>query len=374
MTEFIFDASLTPLLDGLTGLFRGTGHLTDFMRMASTENGGFAVAPLINDHIIELNDYLMNWGKAHCNHLTSIARILGAIFAIIMAAGMAYKMMAKGEGLDILKLGKPLLVALVLSEWNGFVELVSYPGAQLEVHFREVYLSTTDSIQSLRQQRNTMAYNLADQIGRQKASGENMTADPSFFDKFMDVLSNPGEAIQKVWTQVVATSTTWITNTLENIIHFLGEIVLQVAVYLVFLVKALMFTVAVMFGPIYVSFSLLPPWEGAWHQWIERTVQITLYGAMAYLVMTFVMQLIAFATEGDIAKLTGIVEGNSSLAAYTGSAFGTVLQTCITYFVGAGAMFMSFEMASFAIPGSMVHGSQQFFKGMSAKTRLPGIS
>lgn len=42
---------------------------------------------------------------------------LAALFAIIMAAGMAYKMMVKKEPLDVMKLFKPLAVAVIMSWW-----------------------------------------------------------------------------------------------------------------------------------------------------------------------------------------------------------------------------------------------------------------
>ena len=45
------------------------------------------------------------------------AMALGALFAIIMAAQMAYKMMVKQEPLDVMKLFKPLAIALILCWW-----------------------------------------------------------------------------------------------------------------------------------------------------------------------------------------------------------------------------------------------------------------
>ena len=42
---------------------------------------------------------------------------LAALFAIVMAAGMAYKMMVKNEPLDVMKLFKPLAVSIILCWW-----------------------------------------------------------------------------------------------------------------------------------------------------------------------------------------------------------------------------------------------------------------
>ena len=42
---------------------------------------------------------------------------LAALFAIVMAAGNAYKMMVKHEPLDVLKLFRPLAVSIILCWW-----------------------------------------------------------------------------------------------------------------------------------------------------------------------------------------------------------------------------------------------------------------
>lgn len=51
---------------------------------------------------------------------------LAALFAIVMAAGMAYKMMVKNEPLDVMKLFRPLAVAIVMTWW--------YPPADTGMH------------------------------------------------------------------------------------------------------------------------------------------------------------------------------------------------------------------------------------------------
>lgn len=42
---------------------------------------------------------------------------LAALFSIIVALGMAYKMMIKREPLDVMKLFKPLVISIILSWW-----------------------------------------------------------------------------------------------------------------------------------------------------------------------------------------------------------------------------------------------------------------
>ena len=55
--------------------------------------------------------------------ILQMSMALAALFAIIMAAGMAYRMMVKGEGLDPLRLLRVLGVAAVLYLWYPNVSL-----------------------------------------------------------------------------------------------------------------------------------------------------------------------------------------------------------------------------------------------------------
>lgn len=75
----------------------------------------------IDDVIFQTNEFLTDatfigasgpfWWILEC------CMALGAMFAIIMAAGMAYKMMTKGEPFDVLKVLRVLAIAIVMFWW-----------------------------------------------------------------------------------------------------------------------------------------------------------------------------------------------------------------------------------------------------------------
>ena len=56
---------------------------------------------------------------------------LAALFSIIVAAGMAYKMMVKHEPLDVMKLFRPLAVSIILCQ---LVVRAGFPGVHTERH------------------------------------------------------------------------------------------------------------------------------------------------------------------------------------------------------------------------------------------------
>ena len=75
----------------------------------------------IDDVIFQTNEFLTDatftGAQGPFWWILQMCMALAALFAIIMAAGMAYKMMVKKEPLDVMKLFKPLAVAVIMSWW-----------------------------------------------------------------------------------------------------------------------------------------------------------------------------------------------------------------------------------------------------------------
>ena len=75
----------------------------------------------IDDVIFQTNEFLTDatftGSQGPFWWILQMCMALAALFAIIMAAGMAYKMMVKNEPLDIMKLFKPLAISIILCWW-----------------------------------------------------------------------------------------------------------------------------------------------------------------------------------------------------------------------------------------------------------------
>ena len=72
----------------------------------------------IDDVIFQTNEFLTDatftGSQGPFWWILQMCMALAALFAIVMAAGMAYKMMVKHEPLDVLKLFRPLAVSIIL--------------------------------------------------------------------------------------------------------------------------------------------------------------------------------------------------------------------------------------------------------------------
>ena len=76
----------------------------------------------IDQVIFQTNQFLVGGGADNGGPFFWIMQFsltLGALFAVIMASGMAYKMMVKGEPFDPLKLLRVLGIAMVMFFWYG---------------------------------------------------------------------------------------------------------------------------------------------------------------------------------------------------------------------------------------------------------------
>ena len=75
----------------------------------------------IDDVIFQTNEFLCDatftGSQGPFWWILQMCMALAALFSIIVAANMAYKMMVKHEPLDVMKLFKPLAIAIILSWW-----------------------------------------------------------------------------------------------------------------------------------------------------------------------------------------------------------------------------------------------------------------
>ena len=75
----------------------------------------------IDDVIFQTNEFLTDatftGSQGPFWWILQMCMALAALFSIIVAASMAYKMMVKNEPLDVMKLFKPLVVSIILCWW-----------------------------------------------------------------------------------------------------------------------------------------------------------------------------------------------------------------------------------------------------------------
>lgn len=323
--------------------------------------------PFVNEHMIELTNYLGEFVGTHISMFQSTALALGAIFVLIVAAGMAYKMMTLDGKLDILQLLRPLLIAVVLSNWPKVVPIVTAPGETIEKAFQSIYTGELATVANLRDQRMEAANSVGEKLREKQAAAREaeraMNESEGVLDKIWNVAADAFETVKATAKGWLVVSETYILNVIEKIIIWIAELFWQVSIYFIFLLKAIYMAVLSIFGPISIACSVLPAWKDQWSKWLGKIVSVSLYGAMAYLVMIFSLQLTKYGLLTDIDTLNQIAADEAGIIDYMGSNFGTTILTVACLFCGGIAMKSVPEIASWVIPSEIIHSAGGFYQG-----------
>ena len=296
------------------------------------------------------------------------AKALGAIFSLMLAAGQAYKVMVMQQGqLDILTIGKPLLFALLLSNWNVAVNVVSAPGRTVETVFRGKMEAKAEEVNAHFDQRRAAAENLSKRMWEMVGASQQAEKSENALEKTWDVIKTVWNAITTGFDSLMLLMSTYIVNVLIEFLVFIGELLWQIACYAMLLAKALMRTVLVIFGPVYVICALVPAWGSALTGWITKMVKVSLMGAMVYLAMTFSLFIVDFALTSDIEVINDFAaSGSFSIITIWGSFCGTICQTFVAYLAGFFAIMQAPALAELAFPGEAIgNAAHSFAKGMT---------
>jgi hypothetical protein len=237
----------------------------------------------------------MNW------YIIQISMALAAMFAFIMAAGMGYKMMVKKEPLDVMKLFKPLAIAIVMTWWyppadtglhrSGsswcFLDFLSYVPNAIGSYTHDLYQAEAsqisnkfEEVQRLIFVRDTIYTNLQAQADVARAG----TMDPNLIEATMeqtgvDEVTTMEKDASKLWfTSLVSGATVCI----DKIVMVIALIVFRIGWWSTIYCQQILLGMLTIFGPIQWAFSLLPKWESAWSKWLIRYLTVHFYGSMLY--------------------------------------------------------------------------------------------
>lgn len=264
----------------------------------------------IDDVIFRTNEFLTSetliGSQGPFWYILQISMGLGGLFAIIMCANMAYKMMIKKEPLDIMKLFKPLAISIILCWWyppqitgignkstNWCVldflayipnaigsythDLYEAEAAQVEDRMEDVQQlmfqlgeKTSDPIATIAQAREKLG-----QLLTQSAVQETTDIDAATQDE------------KNVFKASLVSTSAGTVMLLDKVIMLIALITYRIGWWGTIYCQQILLGVLTIFGPIQWAFSILPKWDGAWAKWIIRYLTVHFYGAMLYFVGYF---------------------------------------------------------------------------------------
>ena len=348
----------------------------------------------IDDVIFQTNEFLCDamftGTQGPFWWILQMCMALAALFAIIMAAGMAYKMMEKKEPLDVMKLFKPLAVAVIMSWWyppadTGItnsgsswcvLDFLSYIPNAIGSYTHDLYqaeaLQITDKFEEVQQLiyvRDTMYTSLQAQADIARSG----TMDPALVESTMeqtgvDEVTEMEKDASRLWfTSLVSGATVC----LDKIVMVIALIVYRIGWWATIYCQQILLGMLTIFGPIQWAFSLLPKWEGAWAKWMTRYLTVHFYGAMLYFVGFYVLLLFDIVLCIQVENLTAITATEQTMAAYLQNSFFSAGYLMAASIVALKCLNLVPDLAAWMIPeGDTAFSTRNFGEGVAQQAKM----
>lgn len=349
-------------------------------------------------------------GDVLWDDMIPLATALGAVFSVILVGKIAFKSMVLEDRLDIMKLWKPLAVVFILANWYAVTWSVFSLAQPLEDFFRGAFESQNTAIVSLQNQRlaalqgvnkRNLEHAALSKVGEEfekdaltrddrqnyvEDKGEQLEEDndiliSTYGELYYDMRDVPdrgdGEPLPK-FDASLETGVVKTQNFIEQVMLWLCETFWLCAVMLLFLARAFFMCILVMFGPVYIAASVLPAWEYAWKEWLERYIWVNMLGPVSYLALTFALIILQFGVKVDVQTYSEIASQDAAwyewVAHCIRSFAGSVGMYVVALFTGIAATSVVFELASMVFPSQGIHGVAMFFQAMYQQGKNTAMS
>ena len=348
----------------------------------------------IDDVIFQTNEFLCDatftGSQGPFWWILQMSMALAALFSIIVAAGMAYKMMVKHEPLDVMKLFKPLVISVILCWWyppadtnmtnSGsswcVLDFLSYISICIVSYTHAPYGSESTQISDKFEEVQQLVYvrdTMYTHIQAQADVAHKGTSDPNLIEATMenagvDEVTNMETDASKLWfTSLTAGAVVGI----DKLVMLIALIVFRIGWWATIYCQQILLGMLTIFGPIQWAFSLLSKWEGAWAKWLTRYLTVHFYGAMLYFVGFYVLLLFDIVLSIQVENLTAITASEQTMAAYLQNAFFSAGYLMAASIVALKCLNLVPDLAAWMIPeGDTAFSTRNFGEGVAQQAKM----
>ena len=323
--------------------------------------------------------------------ILQMSMALGALFSIIVGASMAYKMMVKGEPVDVFKILKVMGIALIMIFWyppsmtgmgsgNGSIlDALAYIPNCIGSYTHDLYEAEAvqvsekyNELMPLLQKRDTMY---------QKAAAVEAASEGSQNDASIDALTrytSGSDAVEGIKAAARAKKSSVFAGLIigfDKIVMFLALVLYRVGWWATIFCQQILLGMLTIFGPIQWAFSVLPKWEGAWAKWLIRYLTVHFYGAMLYFVGFYVLLLFDIVISVQVENLTAITSSTGTINGYIQNAFLTCGYLLAASVVALRCLNLVPDLAAWMIPeGDTAFSTRNFGEGVASSVKSSAMS
>ena len=323
--------------------------------------------------------------------ILQMSMALGALFSIIVAANIAYKMMVKGEPIDVFKILKVMGIALVMIFWyppsmtgmgssNGCIlDALAYIPNCIGSYTHDLYEAEATQVSEkynelmpLIKKRDEM-YEKAAEV---EAAAEAIKKPESM--NAMGEQTSSGDVVKGVTDAAKAEKKSTFAGLViafDKIMMFLALVLYRVGWWATIFCQQILLGMLTIFGPIQWAFSVLPKWEGAWAKWLIRYLTVHFYGAMLYFVGFYVLLLFDIVISIQVENLTAITSSQGTINGYVQSAFLTCGYLLAASVVALRCLNLVPDLAAWMIPeGDTAFSTRNFGEGVASSVKGSAMS
>ena len=323
--------------------------------------------------------------------ILQMSMALGALFSIIVGASMAYKMMVKGEPVDVFKILKVMGIALIMIFWyppsmtgmgsgNGSIlDALAYIPNCIGSYTHDLYEAEAvqvsekyNELMPLLQKRDTM-YQKAAEV---EAASEGLQNDASI--DALTKYTSGSDAVEGIKAAARAKKSSVFAGLIigfDKIVMFLALVLYRVGWWATIFCQQILLGMLTIFGPIQWAFSVLPKWEGAWAKWLIRYLTVHFYGAMLYFVGFYVLLLFDIVISVQVENLTAITSSTGTINVYIQNAFLTCGYLLAASVVALRCLNLVPDLAAWMIPeGDTAFSTRNFGEGVASSVKSSAMS
>ena len=383
-----FSSLLLAAQGGLQGLSNTISDLSQTIGVDLFEED-------IDNVVFQTNEFLCNpdfiGTQGPFWWILQMSMALGALFSIIVGASIAYKMMVKGEPIDVFKILKVLGIAMVMIFWyppsmtgmgggsGSILDALAYIPNCIGSYTNDLYEAEAvqvsekyNELMPLLQKRDTM-YQKAAEVevaseGLQNASSLDVLGQNTSGKDTVDGLKDAARAKK---TSVFA----GLIIGLDKIVMFFSLVLYRVGWWATIFCQQILLGMLTIFGPIQWAFSVLPKWEGAWAKWIIRYLTVHFYGAMLYFVGFYVLLLFDIVISVQVENLTAITSNVNTMNGYVQNAFMSCGYLLAASVVALRCLNLVPDLAAWMIPeGDTAFSTRNFGEGVASSVKSSAMS
>ena len=347
----------------------------------------------IDDVIFRTNEFLTDatftGGQGPFWWILQMSMALAGLFAIIMCANMAYKMMVRREPLDVMKLFKPLAISIILCWWyppadTGIgvgrstwcaLDFLSYIPNAIGSYTHDLYEAEAAQVKDRMDDVQQLMYQLGDEASDPMSTikaASNAVSALLTQGSVQDVTDADAAAEDEkniVKAEMTSTSA-GLVMLIDKIIMLIALITFRIGWWGTIYCQQILLGMLTIFGPIQWAFSLLPKWEGAWAKWIIRYLTVHFYGAMLYFVGFYVLLLFDIVINIQYNDLMAVTASDETVVNYLQNAFFTASYLMAASVVALKCLNLVPDLAAWMIPeGDTAFSTRSFGEGVATSMR-----